>query len=117
MRKEHRVPLSERAIEILKEAEELSRGDALVFPGSKGQLSNMAFTMLLRRLDVEAVTHGFRSSFKDWCLSETSAPWAVSEAALAHNLGNSMEAAYARTDLFDKRRELMAQWAEFVEGE
>ena len=117
MRKEHRVPLSERAIEILRQAQAQSRGEALVFPGSKGQLSNMAFTMLLRRLDVKAVTHGFRSSFKDWCLSETSAPWAVSEAALAHNLGNSMEAAYARTDLFDKRRDLMGQWAEFVGGE
>ena len=57
----------------------------------------MAFTMLLRRLELDGVTHGFRSSFKDWCLSETSSSWAVSEAALAHNLGNSMEAAYART--------------------
>ena len=74
----------------------------------------MAFTMLLRRLDLDCVTHGFRSSFKDWCLAETSAPWAVSEAALAHNLGNSMEAAYARTDLFDRRRELMQAWAAFV---
>ena len=118
MRREHRVPLSGRAIEILKEALSLSRGDGLAFPGSTGKpLSNMAFTMLLRRLAIEAVTHGFRSTFKDWCLSETSAPWAVSEAALAHNLGNSMEAAYARTDLFDKRRELMQQWAEFVGGE
>ena len=74
----------------------------------------MAFTMLLRRLDLDAVTHGFRSSFKDWCLAETSAPWAVSEAALAHQLGNSMEASYARTDLFERRRELMGQWAVFI---
>ena len=115
MRREHRVPLSDRAIEVLRQARELCNGDGLVFPGSKGKpLSNMAFTMLLRRLDLDGVTHGFRSSFKDWTLAETAAPWAVSEAALAHNLGNSMEAAYARTDLFERRRELMAVWADHV---
>ena len=118
MRRAHRVPLSGRALEILREAQELGKGGPLVFPGTKGQtLSNMAFTMLLRRLEIDAVTHGFRSSFKDWCLSETSSSWAVSEAALAHNLGNSMEAAYARTDLFDRRRALMDEWAAFVGGE
>ena len=117
MRRAHRVPLSGRALEILREAQELGKGGPLVFPGTKGQtLSNMAFTMLLRRLEIDAVTHGFRSSFKDWCLSETSSSWAVSEAALAHNLGNSMEAAYARTDLFDRRRVLMDEWAAFVGG-
>ena len=68
------------------------------------------------RLELDGVTHGFRSSFKDWTLAETSSPWAVSEAALAHNLGNSMEAAYARTDLFDRRRVLMDEWAAFVGG-
>ena len=115
MRRPHRVPLSGRCLEILAEARELGDGDGLVFPGSKGKpLSNMAFTMLLRRLDLDCVTHGFRSSFKDWCLAETSAAWAVSEAALAHNLGNSMEAAYARTDLFERRRALMDEWADFV---
>ena len=108
MRRAHRVPLSARALEILREAQELGSGALLVFPGTKGQtLSNMAFTMLLRRLEIDAVTHGFRSSFKDWCPSETSSSWAASEAALAHNLGNSMEASYARTDLFDRRRVLM----------
>ena len=114
MRRAHRVPLSGRALEILREAQELGDGGALIFPGSKGQLSNMAFTMLLRRLEIGAVTHGFRSSFKDWTLAETSTPWAVSEAALAHNLGNSMEASYARTDLFERRRALMDQWAAYV---
>ena len=115
MRRPHRVPLSGRCTEILAKARELTSGDGLVFPGGKGKpLSNMAFTMLLRRLEIDAVTHGFRSSFKDWCLAETSAPWAVSEAALAHQLGNSMEASYARTDLFERRRELMGQWAEFA---
>ena len=115
MRRAHRVPLSDRAIEILREAQELGKGGPLVFPGTKGQpLSNMAFTMVCRRLAVDGVTHGFRSSFKDWCLSETAAPWAVSEAALAHNLGNNMEAAYARTDLFDRRRILMAEWSAYI---
>ena len=116
-RRPHRVPLSGRCLEILEEARELKRKNSLglVFPGSNAQtLSNMAFTMLLRRLGLECVTHGFRSSFKDWTLAETSAPWAVSEAALAHNLGNSMEVAYARTDLFERRRSLMDQWAEYV---
>ena len=117
MRRAHRVPLSGRALQILREAQELGKGGPLVFPGTKGQpLSNMAFTMLLRRLELDGVTHGFRSSFKDWTLAETSSPWAVSEAALAHNLGNSMEAAYARTDLFDRRRALMDEWAAFVGG-
>ena len=115
MRREHRVPLSDRAIEILREARELGKRGPLVFPGSKGQpLSNMAFTMLLRRLELDGVTHGFRSSFKDWTLSETSSSWAVSEAALAHNLGNNMEAAYARTDLFDRRRALMDDWSAYI---
>ena len=114
-RRPHRVPLSDRALAILAAAREITSGDGLAFPGGKGRpLSNMAFTMLLRRLEIDAVTHGFRSSFKDWCLAETSAPWAVSEAALAHQLGNSMEASYARTDLFERRRELMDQWADFL---
>ena len=118
MRREHRVPMADRAMEILNEARDIGKGKGLVFPGTKGKpLSNMAFTMLLRRIGTEAVTHGFRSTFKDWCLAETSAPWAVSEAALAHNLGNNMEAAYARTDLFDRRRGLMQEWADFIGGE
>lgn len=77
----------------------------------------MAFTRLLERLEVPAVPHGFRSSFKDWTLSETSYTWAVSEAALAHNLGNSLESAYARTDLFERRRGLMRDWAAYCEGD
>ena len=117
MRRPHRVPLSDRALAVLREAQTLHKRARLVFPGQQGQkpLSNMAFTMLLRRIGIEGVTHGFRSTFKDWCLSETSTPWAVSEAALAHNLGSSMEAAYARTDLFEKRRTLMNEWAAYID--
>ena len=115
-RREHQVPLSDRSIEVLRQAEGLADGSCeLVFPGSRGRpLSDMVFTALLRRLDVPAVAHGFRSSFKDWCIECTDVSWAVGEAALAHNLGTSTEQAYARTDLFDQRRDLMQQWADFV---
>ena len=116
-RKEHRVPLSRRALVVLKEAREIGTGRGLVFPSRRGKpLSNMAFNMLLRRLEVgDAVPHGFRSTFKDWTLEETSFPWAVVEAALAHTLGSATESAYARSDLFDRRRELMETWARHCE--
>ena len=116
-RKEHRVPLSRRALVVLEEARKLGTGRGLVFPSRRGKpLSNMAFNMLLRRLEVgDAVPHGFRSTFKDWTLEETSFPWAVVEAALAHTLGSATESAYARSDLFDKRRELMETWARHCE--
>ena len=116
-RREHRVPLSARALRVLEEARSLGTGEGLVFPSRKGRpLSNMAFNMVLRRLEVEdAVPHGFRSTFKDWTLEETSYPWAVVETALAHTLGTATEAAYARSDLFDRRRELMEAWAKHCE--
>ena len=117
-RREHRVPLSARALRVLEEAQILGTGDGLVFPSRKGRpLSNMAFNMLLRRLQArDAVPHGFRSSFKDWTMeAKEDFRWAVVEAALAHTVGSSTEAAYARTDMFDKRRELMEAWAEHCE--
>ena len=115
-RREHQVPLVGRSIEVLRQAEELdNRSSELVFPGRRGKpLSDMVFTAMLRRLDIPAVTHGFRSSFKDWCIERTAVSWAVGETALAHNLGNSTEQAYARTDLFEQRRALMLAWAQFV---
>ena len=76
----------------------------------------MGLTRMLERLEISAVPHGFRSSFKDWTIEQTSTPWAVAEAALAHNLGNSTEIAYARSDLFAKRRMLMEQWDNFLFG-
>ncbi len=117
-RREHKVPLSKRSIEVLRLAEELSDGSSdLVFPGLPGKpLSDMVFTSMLRRLDIPAVAHGFRSSFKDWCTECTDAGWEVSEAALAHNLGNPTQQAYARTDLFEPRRELMEMWAAHLAG-
>ena len=118
MRREHRVPLSDRAVAILNEARSLRAEGNIVFPNRRTgrALSDMAFTRLLERLEVHAVPHGFRSSFKDWTLSETSYPWAVSEAALAHNLGNSLESAYARTDLFERRQDLMRDWGAYCGG-
>ncbi len=112
-RKEHRVPLSRRALAVLEEVRHLGKGSELVFPSRKGDpLSNMAFTMLLRRhAEGDAVPHGFRSSFKDWTLEQTRFPWAVVETALAHTLGSATESAYARSDLFNQRRELMEAWA------
>ena len=117
-RRPHRVPLSGRAIEILREASRFGDGQGLVFPAthSGNAASPMTFTALLRRLGIPAVPHGFRSSFRDWVIEQTSTPWAVAEAALAHNVGNSTEAAYMRSDLFDQRRALMGRWAEYVTG-
>ena len=115
-RREHQVPLSSRPIEIVRQAEKLADGSCeLVFPGLRGKpLSDMVFTALLRRLEIPAVAHGFRSSFKDWSIERAGISWAVGETALSHNLGNSTEEAYARTKLFEQRRNLMEQWGDFV---
>ena len=121
-RRPHRIPLSGRAMEILGQALELSDGQGLIFPGMRSgkPASEMVFTALLRRLGIPAVPHGFRSSFRDWVIEQTATPWTVAEAALAHNVGNSTEAAYMRSDLFDQRRVLMGAWEAYVicrEGE
>lgn len=118
--REHRVPLSERCLEILAAAEKLSDGCPYVFRGrtSKVPLSNMVFLMLLRRVErTNITTHGFRSTFRDWAAEKTSAPRAVCEAALAHVVGNKTEAAYFRSDLFEQRRKLMDSWAQFATKE
>ena len=114
----HRVPLSHRAIAILREARDLGDGSGIVFtaPRDGGFLSVMAFTQLLRRLDLDFVPHGLRSSFRDWAAEQTNAPHAVVERALAHTVGNATEAAYFRSDLFELRRELMDRWSAFLEG-
>ena len=117
MGREHRVPLSARAVEILKLVQKCADGGPYVFPGRTPAkpLSNMAFLMALRRLKQDAITtHGFRSSFRDWAAEKTNVPRAVCEAALAHSLRDKTEAAYHRTDLFDRRRELMNTWAKFA---
>ena len=116
--KTHRVPLSHRAMVILEEARDLSDGSGVVFtaPRNDGGLSNMAFTQLLRRLQLDFVPHGLRSSFRDWAAEQTSTPHAVVERALAHTVRNASEAAYFRSDLFELRRGLMEEWSAFLEG-
>ena len=118
---EHRVPLSRQTVEILGEAAALREETGLVFPSplKKGEpLSNMSLMKVLRSVGLAERTtvHGFRSSFKNWTLEQTDTPWTVSEAALAHILGNSTEQAYARSDLFERRRILMQQWANYLLG-
>ncbi|WP_246692892.1 hypothetical protein [Methylobacterium sp. WL64] len=115
-KREHRVPLGERSLLILDRARESAAGSTLVFPGRSGEkpLSNMVFLMLLRRLGLSITAHGFRSSFRDWAAERTSLPREVAEMALAHTVENRVEAAYARSDLLERRRELMDQWARFV---
>ncbi len=112
--REHRVPLSPRALEIVEETEKLGAKD-LLFPGPKpgAALSSMAMAMLLRRMKAEITVHGFRSTFRDWASETTGFPHEVCEMALAHTIGNKAEAAYRRGDLFDKRRNLMEAWATY----
>jgi integrase len=114
----HRIPLAQRSQRILTEMQEIRTSD-FVFPGGKQErpLSPMAFLMLLRRLDRSDVTaHGFRSTFRDWAAERTDFPNEVVEMALAHTIGNKVEAAYRRGDLFDKRRQLAESWAAFCAG-
>lgn len=116
-KREHRVPLPPRALDVLQQVKELSDGGSFLFPGrSPGKpLSNMALLMAVRRLGVPVTTHGFRSSFRDWTAELTSIPREVAEMALAHTIKNRTEAAYRRGDLLAKRRELMDLWASFID--
>jgi integrase len=117
--REHRVPLSDAAMFIFstaKEGEKMNTG--YLFPGAAAgrPLSNMAFLMLLRRMGgarAELTAHGFRSTFRDWAAERTNFPAEVAEMALAHAIGDKVEAAYRRGDLFDKRRQIMDAWAAF----
>ncbi len=115
-KREHRVPLSLRAVEILQAAQGLSDGTGLVFPGTKAgkPLSDMTLSKLVKELGFKVDVHGFRTSFKTWAQERTNIPREVSEAALAHTIQNKAEAAYARSDLFEKRRDLMERWAQFI---
>ena len=111
--REHRVPLTVEALALLNALPSIA-GTELVFPSpKKKQLSDMTLTAVLRRMGVPVTAHGFRSSFRDWAGETTSYPREVIEHALAHQLKDKAEAAYARGSLFDKRRRLMADWAKF----
>ncbi len=116
---EHRVPLSRQATDLLGEAGDFLDETGLLFPSpmkQRSQMSDMTLMKVLRSVGLadRTTVHGFRSSFKNWTLEQTDTPWAVSEAALAHTLGNATEQAYARSDLFDRRRILMQMWADYV---
>jgi integrase len=119
--REHRVPLSDAALAVLREAVKLrpSEADGPVFPGGSGGkgtagLSNMAMLAVLRRMKREDLTvHGFRSSFRDWASETTNYQREVVETALAHTIDSKVEAAYRRGDLFEKRRRLMNDWAAY----
>ncbi|MCY3933357.1 MAG: tyrosine-type recombinase/integrase [Acidobacteria bacterium] len=116
-RREHRVPLARRALEVLEEARNLGDGSALIFPSSHTgrTLSSGVWWKLLRRLDLDCTVHGFRSSFRDWC-GESGVPREVAEACLAHAIGNQAEAAYARSDLLERRRRVMEEWDRYTDG-
>ncbi|MGH7160875.1 MAG: tyrosine-type recombinase/integrase [Acetobacteraceae bacterium] len=115
--REHRVPLAERALEILHAVAPLRKAaDALVFPGQvmRRPLSDVALSQVVKAAGGQETTvHGFRSTFRDWCAEATAYPREVCEAALAHTNRDKTEAAYFRADLFERRRRLMAEWAEF----
>jgi integrase len=128
--KEHRVPLSPRAVALLEALPRL-KGVEFVFPGRRvdAALSDMTLTAVIRRMNAgsaepswvdregrEVVPHGFRSTFRDWAAERTAFPREVAEQALAHTLSDAVEAAYRRSDLFDKRRALMDAWAAYCDA-
>lgn len=114
--REHRVPLSPRAVQILQTAQALSDGTGLVFPGIRYDrpLSDMTLSKLVKELGFDADVHGFRTSFRTWAQEQTNFPREVAEAALAHGIKDKVEAAYARSDVFVKRQKMMESWAAYL---
>ena len=114
--REHRVPLSPRALDILAEARALGTGRTdLIFPSRTGKpLGERSMLQVLDRLGIDATVHGFRASFRVWGAERTNIPREVCEAALAHTITNKAEAAYQRSDLFERRRDLMERWAAYL---
>ena len=111
----HRVPLSDAALDVLQQARRYVDGSGLVFPSVRGKaLSDMTLSKLVKELQIDGVPHGFRSSFRDWC-GDTGQPRELAEMALAHAI-RGVEGAYARSDLFERRRRLMADWAAYLSG-
>ena len=111
----HRVPLPERALQLLEEAQGFRDRSGLVFPSATGrEISDATLSKLLRENSIPAVPHGYRSSFRDWAAELTDTPREICELALAHVNSDRVEAAYRRSDLFDRRRELMQQWAHYL---
>ena len=117
-KREHRVPVSPAAREVLAKAQKAKRGD-YVFPAysAKRPMSNMALLATLRRMARTDITvHGFRAAFRTWAAEKTTVPHEVAEMAIAHTVSDAVVAAYKRTDLFDRRRALMEAWADYVNG-
>ena len=117
--REHVVPLSEPAVRLFERMKAYRRGDSdLVFPGSKRgkPLSDMTLTKALRDMGRDVTAPGFRSTFRDWVAEQTSWPAELAEAALAHVVNDKTVAAYQRGSMLEKRRELMAAWADYCEG-
>ena len=112
----HRIPLPSRCIEILEEAKTISQGSGFIFEGTKPNkpLSENTFNKLMKELGLEVHAHGFRTSFRTWTQEKTNYPREIAEAALAHSLRDKAEAAYARSDLLEKRAEMMEAWAQFI---
>ena len=113
---EHRVPLSNRCMEILEEAQNINQGSDYIFEGTKPDkpLSENTFNKLMKELGLDVHAHGFRTSFRTWSQEKTNYPREIAEAALAHSLRDKAEAAYARSDLLEKRAEMMEAWANFI---
>ncbi|TAM08286.1 MAG: site-specific integrase [Paraburkholderia sp.] len=113
-KKEHRVPLSADAVKLLTSMPRAEDQD-LIFPSPRGKvLSDMAMLMLVRRTGIDAVPHGFRSTFRDWAGEMTNYPRELAEVALAHVKGDATEAAYWRSDVLERRRRMMSDWAKFI---
>jgi integrase len=112
----HRVPLPSRCMEILEQAKEISQGSEYIFEGTKPNkpLSENTFNKLVKELGLEVHAHGFRTSFRTWTQEKTNYPREIAETALAHSLKDKAEAAYARSDLLEKRAEMMEAWAQFI---
>ncbi len=109
-KKEHRVPLSQRSLDLLAIASAIAPGSKYLFSRKGKPLSNMAMSMILRRMKLDVTTHGFRSTFRDWISEQTDYSSEVAEMSLAHTITNKIEAAYRRQDLLEKRRALLIDW-------
>ena len=118
--REHRVPLSDRSVDILRVLEQMKTGaESYVFPGTKADkpLSVMALEMLLRRMKQAVTVHGFRSTFRDWAGDCTTISREIVEEALSHQVGSEVERSYRRGDALEKRRQLMQMWADYCAAE
>ena len=116
-KREHRIPLGKRAVEVLREGgagAPAAAPRAGVHERRRERIDASVVSKMVARLGIDAVPHGFRSSFRDWASERTDHPREVVEAALAHTVRDQTEAAYARSDLFERRRHLMDDWAEYL---